>query len=131
MTGSLRLPHLVAAATTVVGLIVFLMPAPDGVSAGVMRTAGVIVFIVGLWATAVLPEYLTSIIFFTLARVVRSRPARGRLLGVSFERGVDRVWRTRHRCRRAVGGSGVRASHGEFRDGFPDPIRRFLLESSC
>ena len=43
------------------------MPAPEGADAGVMKAAGVVVFALGLWATAVLPEFFTAIIFFLLA----------------------------------------------------------------
>lgn len=69
-----RLPNYVALTTTLVALILFFLPAPEGAPDGVMRTAGLIVFTVGLWATAVMPEYHTSILFFVLAALLGVAP---------------------------------------------------------
>ena len=52
------------------GMGLLLAPVPAGVPAGVMATAGVVVICIGLWATAIVPEYFTSIIFFFLAVTV-------------------------------------------------------------
>ena len=61
-------PHrVVASAACAAGLALVLAPTPDGLSPGILPTAGVVVLCIGLWATAVLPEYLTSVIFFFLA----------------------------------------------------------------
>ncbi len=56
-----------AAAACVAGLVLAVAPTPAGLPPGMLPTAGVVVLCVGLWATAVLPEYLTSVIFFFLA----------------------------------------------------------------
>ena len=42
-------------------------PAPEGLSAGMLPTAGVVVLCISLWATAAVPEYLTAVIFCFLA----------------------------------------------------------------
>ncbi len=60
------------AALTAVGLL--FAPPPDGIEPGMMRVAAVIVFTIGLWATGVLPEYVTSVIFLFLAVVVAALP---------------------------------------------------------
>ena len=52
----------------------FFIPAPEDLPPGVMRAAGVIVVVIGLWATAVIPEYFTSIIFFFLAVTLTDIP---------------------------------------------------------
>ncbi len=59
--------RVVAAAACVAGLVLAVAPTPAGLPLGMLPTAGVVVLCVGLWATAVLPEYLTSVIFFFLA----------------------------------------------------------------
>ncbi len=58
--------HVIAAVACLMGVIIYFSPPPDGMSSGAMRAASVIVVAIGLWATAVVPEYLTSIIFFSL-----------------------------------------------------------------
>jgi anion transporter len=47
--------------------ILFLTPPPDGVSVNVMHTGGLLLLVMGLWATGVLPEALTALLFFALA----------------------------------------------------------------
>lgn len=42
-------------------------PAPEGLPAGMLPTAGVVVLCISLWATAAVPEYLTAVIFCFLA----------------------------------------------------------------
>lgn len=46
---------------------IFFAPPPAGVAVNVMHTAGLLVLVMGLWATGVLPEALTALIFFALA----------------------------------------------------------------
>ena len=74
MTGTPGFRHGVASAAVVAAVVVFFLPAPDGMSENVMRVAGLVILTVGLWATAVFPEYLTSIIFFTLAVLLGVAP---------------------------------------------------------
>ena len=62
--------RLVASAACVAGLALAAAPTPDGLHPAILPTAGVVVLCVGLWATAALPEYLTSIIFCFLAITV-------------------------------------------------------------
>ena len=60
-------PRAITVLVCLLGAVVYLLPAPDGANPGVMKAAGVVVFAVGLWATAALPEFFTAIIFFLLA----------------------------------------------------------------
>lgn len=59
--------RLVAALACLAGVIIYFSPPPDNMSSEAMGAASVIVVAIGLWATAVVPEYLTSIIFFFIA----------------------------------------------------------------
>jgi len=43
------------------------MPPPAGVPVNVMRTGGLLVLVMGFWATGILPEALTALLFFALA----------------------------------------------------------------
>ncbi|PPR11817.1 MAG: Citrate carrier [Alphaproteobacteria bacterium MarineAlpha11_Bin1] len=62
------------AAVTLVGLLLgaflWLQPPPDGTPPDIMRIAAVVVISVSLWASGVVPEYFTAIIFFFLAMVL-------------------------------------------------------------
>ena len=61
-------PHrVVASVACAAALALAVAPTPAGLSPGVLPTAGVVVLCIGLWATAVLPEYFTSVVFFFLA----------------------------------------------------------------
>ncbi len=60
------------AALAGIGLV--LIPAPQGVPSEVLRSAGVIVLVVGLWATGVVPEYFTAVLFFFLALTLAGQP---------------------------------------------------------
>lgn len=50
-----------------VATAIFFTPPPAGVSVNVMHTGGLLVLVMGLWATGALPESLTALIFFALA----------------------------------------------------------------
>lgn len=58
---------LLGASIFVAAAAVFFTPPPDGVSVNVMHTGGLLVLVMGLWATGVLPEALTALLFFALA----------------------------------------------------------------
>jgi anion transporter len=55
-------------------IALFFAPAPPGVSATVMRTAGLVVFTVGMWATQGLPEHITGLIFLLAAVLIEVAP---------------------------------------------------------
>ena len=68
-------PHrLVASAACVAGLALAVAPAPAGMPAEILPAAAVAVVCIGLWATAVIPEYLTAVIFCFLAVTVAGAP---------------------------------------------------------
>ena len=58
----------------VLALTVFLLPPPEGISPTVMRTAGIVIFTIGLWATQALPEHVTGLIFLLLVVLVEVAP---------------------------------------------------------
>ncbi len=62
-----RFAALPAALIAGVAAVIFFMPPPAGVSVNVMHTGGLLVLVMGLWATGILPEALTALIFFALA----------------------------------------------------------------
>ena len=65
----------VAALSALVGVVLILMPAPQGMSPQAIDAAGLTIFAVGFWATGVLPTGLTAIAFFTLALLIGVQPA--------------------------------------------------------
>ena len=65
---------MLAAIACVVALILLIMPAPEGVDPNVLRAAGIVTLAIGLWATALVPEYFTAIVFFFLAVVLGVAP---------------------------------------------------------
>ncbi|MGH8665605.1 MAG: SLC13 family permease [Burkholderiales bacterium] len=62
-------------AIVLVAAIIFFVPPPPGVSPVVMRTAGLVVFTVGMWATQGLPEHITGLLFLLLAVLTEVAPA--------------------------------------------------------
>ena len=67
---TLAFHRLVALAACAAGVALAMAPTPAGLPAGLLPTAGIVVLCVGLWATAVLPEYLTAVLFCFLAVTV-------------------------------------------------------------
>lgn len=75
MSSSPRLfPRVVAATACLAGIGFQIVPAPDGITPAAMSVAGVVVAVVGLWATSALPEYFTAIIFYVLAVTMTGVP---------------------------------------------------------
>jgi di/tricarboxylate transporter len=63
-----------AGLATVGAIALLIVPPPDGVSPGTMHAAAIVTLAIGLWATGVLPEYLTALLFFLLAVVFAVAP---------------------------------------------------------
>ena len=55
-------------------IILSLLPPPANVSKEMMLAGALVVFSIGFWATGMLPEYLTSLIFFLVAAVSKVAP---------------------------------------------------------
>ena len=70
----MKLTSCIAWAAAVAGMIIFFLPAPVGVEPVVMRTAGIVMLTIGLFATAVIPEFLSALIFFFLCVIVAVAP---------------------------------------------------------
>jgi di/tricarboxylate transporter len=68
-----RWPWLVVAAAALVALAVMLAQ-PLGMSREAALTAGLALFVIGLWATGVVPEYLPALLFFLVAVLARLAP---------------------------------------------------------
>lgn len=71
----IRAPLLIAVVTTIIGLVLVVMP-PGAVGPEQGRAAGLALIVIGLWATALLPEHLTSLLFFLLAMLWGVAPSR-------------------------------------------------------
>ncbi|MDE0032671.1 MAG: SLC13 family permease [Deltaproteobacteria bacterium] len=75
MRNSTLTPHrLVASAACAAGVALAVAPTPTGLPAEILPAAAVAVVCIGLWATAVIPEYLTAVIFCFLAVTVAAAP---------------------------------------------------------
>ena len=62
-----RLSTLLALLVSIASVVIFFLPPPAGATPLVMHAAALMLFTVGLWATGVVPEYVTSLLFFLLA----------------------------------------------------------------
>ncbi len=62
--------HLIATLIGLAAAVVYWLPPPAGVAPVVMHAAALMLLTVGLWATAAVPEYVTSLLFFLLAVVL-------------------------------------------------------------
>ena len=69
-----RLPGVVVALLSGVALL-FLLNPPAAWSPNEARTAALVIFVIALWATNLLPEYITALLFFLLAMLFMLAPA--------------------------------------------------------
>jgi anion transporter len=69
-----KLTSCIAWAAALAGVVIFFLPAPAGVEPVVMRTAGIVTLTIGLFATAVIPEFLGALIFFFLCIILAVAP---------------------------------------------------------
>lgn len=67
--------RLIACLTTATAVLLIAMPTPEGIPPGALTGAALCLLAVGLYATAVIPEYLTALVFFTLAMVLGTADA--------------------------------------------------------
>ncbi len=67
--------RLIACLTTAVAVLLIVMPTPDGIPPNALTGAALCLLAVGLYATAVIPEYLTALVFFTLAMILGTADA--------------------------------------------------------
>lgn len=65
--------HGIALACVLAGVLLALYP-PSSMPPQTARPAGLAVGAIGLWVTAVIPEYLTALLFFLLAILLRAAP---------------------------------------------------------
>lgn len=65
---------LIFASLAVLALGVTALPAPQGAAPGAMPALALTLFTIGLWATGVLGEHLTALLFFVLAMVFSIAP---------------------------------------------------------
>ncbi len=65
--GMPKLATLLTVLIVAAAVAIYLTPPPAGVTAQVMHAGGLLVLVMGLWATGALPESLTALIFFALA----------------------------------------------------------------
>ena len=70
----MKINHLIAWLSIIVGIVLFLAPPPGDITPVVMRAAGVVVIAVSLFATAAIPEFLGALIFFFLCVIFTIAP---------------------------------------------------------
>ena len=75
ITSGLRPSRVFAVIACIAAVTLFFSPVPEGAPPHLMRAAGVVVLTIGLWATATVPEYFTTLIFFFLAMTFGIAPA--------------------------------------------------------
>lgn len=61
------IPPLLAVVTTMLALALLVLPSPEGLPTEAARALGLVIFAIGLWATAVVPEVLTALAFLLFA----------------------------------------------------------------
>ena len=61
-----KISTVLASLAGLVAAVVYFLPPPAGVAPVVMHAAALMLLTVGLWATAVVPEYVASLLFFLL-----------------------------------------------------------------
>lgn len=59
----------------IISVIIFFIPPPGGVNREAIRVGALVLFAMGFWATGVLPEYLTALIFMLTAMISKVAPA--------------------------------------------------------
>ena len=67
--------RLIACLTTATALLLIAMPTPEGIPPNALTGAALCLLAIGLYATAVIPEYLTALVFFTLAMILGTADA--------------------------------------------------------
>ena len=70
-----RLSSILRFVIPLAGVAIFFAPAPEGYTPVVVRTAGLVVFTIGLWATQALPEHVTGLLFLLSAVLAQVVPA--------------------------------------------------------
>ena len=70
----MKINHLIASLSILMGVVLFFTSPPDDIAPVVMRTAGVVIIAVSLFATAVIPEFLGGLIFFFLCVILTIAP---------------------------------------------------------
>jgi anion transporter len=70
-----KLSQIIAAAITLAAVVLFFTPPPAGAPVHMMQAAAVMLLTIGLWATAVLPEHLSALLFLCLCMLFAIAPA--------------------------------------------------------
>ena len=70
----MKLTHIIAAVIAIAAVVLFLMPPPPGGPPHVMHAAGLLLLTIGLWATAVMPEHISGLMFLCLCMLFAVAP---------------------------------------------------------
>ncbi len=71
----LKPQNIIAAALTAAATVIFFVPPPSGAPPHLMHAAGLLLLAISLWATAVIPEHLTGLLFLCLCMLFAIAPA--------------------------------------------------------
>jgi anion transporter len=69
------MPLLMRGSIIIFAIVLYIIPVSDPEHEKMMRTGALVVFTLGFWATAALPEYMTALIFFLIAATSKLAPA--------------------------------------------------------
>ncbi len=72
---SLQVPRLVAGLTLAASVALVVLPPPEGVDGRAMQGAALTVFAIGLYASRIIPEFLTAFAYFLVAMLFAVVPA--------------------------------------------------------
>ena len=74
-SSSSQAPRVIAAATLLAALALLVLPTPEGIDGRAMRGAALVIFAIGLYATRIIPEFLTAFAYFLVAMLFAVAPA--------------------------------------------------------
>jgi anion transporter len=70
-----RIVTIAVVTALVISIVIMLLPTPAGMDTRTWHAAALVILVITLWATAAIPEHLTSLVFFLLAMVFAIAPA--------------------------------------------------------
>jgi anion transporter len=70
-----KFQRLTAGLVLISAVILYFVPPPGGMSREIIRCSALLLFAIGFWATGIIPEYLTALIFLLIAVISKLAPA--------------------------------------------------------
>jgi anion transporter len=70
-----KFQRLTAGLVLISAVTLYFVPPPGGMSREIIRCSALLLFAIGFWATGIIPEYLTALIFLLIAVISKLAPA--------------------------------------------------------